>query len=303
MGESQMELFMPDPISDETFEALAFWYGYDVETPLDAVTVESVAFTSDFDVCAATPESTGDRSHIREKIVFSGPQFRVPCQLAIPVGAKQPLPCVLLLDGMGGSKDRWWENDGWPRGQLLLRGLFESGIAVLALDAQYHGERTADNNFEPPWAMMNNDPPRLHRALHMVIGSTVEGRRAIDYLEERTEIDGQRIGVLGQSLGAMMAFALSGIEPRLKAAVACVGPMFSRQRISPVTPHHFAKRNNTTACLMLMGREDQVTNNEESAFLFEQIATTEKKRVVYDSGHRLPPEFVPEAVNWFGKYL
>jgi len=31
MGESQMELFMPDPISDETFEALAFWYGYDVE--------------------------------------------------------------------------------------------------------------------------------------------------------------------------------------------------------------------------------------------------------------------------------
>ncbi len=54
---------------------------------------------------------------------------------------------------------------------------------------------------------------------------------------------------------------------------------------------------------MLMGREDEVTNGEDSEYLFEQIKTPEKKRTLYDSGHRLPPEYVPEAVSWFDNYL
>ncbi len=70
-----------------------------------------------------------------------------------------------------------------------------------------------------------------------------------------------------------------------------------------MTPHHFAARNETTPFLMLMGRQDGVTTEEESDFLFDQIKTTTKKRVIYESGHRLPPEYVPEATSWFMESL
>ena len=304
MTEAQMESFLPEPISDETFAALTYFFQYDLSIPLSATTVETIPYTKEFDVCEQPEEAGVEVHHTREKIVFSGGlNTRVPGQLAFPVDAPRPLPCVLVLDGIGGSKDRWWQKDGWPRGPLALGALFDAGYAVFAIDAQYHGERIGDNNFEPPGVLLWGDPPRPKTLLHAIVQSTVECRRALDYLETRAEIDPQRIGVMGQSMGGMMTFALSGIEPRVKAAVSCVVPMMPRQRICPLTPHHFATRNETVPLLMLMGREDEVANDEESEYLFEQIKTPEKKRVLYDSGHRLPPEYVPEAVSWFDEYL
>lgn len=46
----------------------------------------------------------------------------------------------------------------------------------------------------------------------------------IDVLERRSDVDGARVGVVGQSLGAIYAPLAAAGEPRLKACVANCGP-------------------------------------------------------------------------------
>jgi dienelactone hydrolase len=296
--------FLPEPVSDETFRALTFFFQPDPDAPLDARVVETSTFNRQFVVDVLVEDGDTEPHHTREKVVFNGLLgARVPGYLALPVGASQPLPCVLLLDGINGSKDRWWLRDAWPRGPLLIGALIDAGYAVLALDARLHGERSEVSDFEAPGQLLWGPSPRHPSLLQAIVSSVVECRRAIDYLETRPEIDSGRIGVLGQSMGGMQTFALTGVEPRLRAAVSCVIPMFPRQRLCPMTPHHHAARNDSIPLLMLTGREDGVSSLEEIDFLFEQVATPRKKHVFFDSGHRLPPEYVPEAVSWFREHL
>jgi predicted esterase len=51
---------------------------------------------------------------------------------------------------------------------------------------------------------------------------TVAARRAITFLEQQSEVDSDRIGLSGYSMGGMIT-ALAGIDPRLKAVVPFVG--------------------------------------------------------------------------------
>ena len=46
----------------------------------------------------------------------------------------------------------------------------------------------------------------------------------IDVLEDRHDIDGQQVGVVGQSLGALYAPLAAAGEPRIKACIANCGP-------------------------------------------------------------------------------
>jgi len=47
------------------------------------------------------------------------------------------------------SKDAWWSPSGYERAADLTRGLLESGYAVFAIDAQYHGERAVTIDYVP----------------------------------------------------------------------------------------------------------------------------------------------------------
>jgi dienelactone hydrolase len=46
----------------------------------------------------------------------------------------------------------------------------------------------------------------------------------IDFLADRPEVDSTRLGVVGQSLGALYAPRAAALEPRIKACVANCGP-------------------------------------------------------------------------------
>lgn len=58
----------------------------------------------------------------------------------------------------------------------------------------------------------------------MIVQSVIEYRRAIDYLETRSEIDTDKIGLIGYSIGGVMTFILTGIDSRIDVSVACVTP-------------------------------------------------------------------------------
>jgi len=57
----------------------------------------------------------------------------------------------------------------------------------------------------------------------------------IDVLERRNDVDGQRVGVVGQSLGAIYAPLAAAGEPRLKACIANCGP-YDWGRVLPQMP-------------------------------------------------------------------
>lgn len=271
------------PVSAEVFEVVRRVYDYDRTSPLNASVI-----------------ARQDRpAYVREKIIFSGMLgSRVPAYLALPKTRTGPVPIVLLLDGIQGSKERWFEPDSWPRGPLVTDSLIAAGIGVLALDARYHGERVAESDFRAPGLGGS-------AFQELFLPTVIDYRRALDYLTTRTEVDTSRVGALGLSMGGMMTFALSALDPRIKVAVAGVTPLtvFKDPAQVVVSPHTFVPFLRGIPVLMQMGRTDGFYNEPDVNSFYAMIPGTRKELVWYDSGHRLPPEYASRGVAWLRQHL
>lgn len=270
------------PVGAEGFAVLREFFRYDGDVPLDVRLVER-------------SEGPG---YVREKLVFQGIRdSRVPAYLALPTGGEPPYPCVMLLHGIGGSKEGWWRADASHSGRLLTDGLLAAGFCVLTLDAEYHGERLANNDYESA-TVFTFERGWMQRTRDMVVQSVVEHRRAIDVLEARDDVDTSRIGVVGYSMGGMMTFMLAALEPRVSAAVACVPPLLREDR-SPLAIHNYAPRIETQAFLLLVAQEDAANcTPEEARRLHDLIPSPARELGLYEGGHLLPPEWTARAAKW-----
>lgn len=114
--------------------------------------------------------------------------------LRFPSRDGQP-PLVLLLPGLDSTKEEffYWE-------QVFLR----RGLATFSLEGPGQGECGYTTHIRPDYE--------------------VAGRLAIDALARRTDIDVDRIGAAGVSLGGYYAARLAAFDPRLKAVVDLCGP-------------------------------------------------------------------------------
>jgi dienelactone hydrolase len=205
-------------------------------------------------------------------------------------------PIILLIDGIGGWKERWWQWSSWNRGRVLIDSLVSGGYAVVMIDAFASGERTHENDYETAETFVNKFPQFRDLALQ----NTIEHRRLLDYLATRNDIDTTRVACLGLSLGGMTTFYLAANEPRIKAGVAGVTPM---QRIPDVLwPGHYAPHVRVPM-LMLMGSTDAFYTKEQVERVFNAVASSQKKLVWYETGHRLPAEYAGAAVAWFREHL
>lgn len=57
----------------------------------------------------------------------------------------------------------------------------------------------------------------------VVVEMILDGRRALDWLSARSEVDQTRLGLVGVSHGAIVGSCLLGADPRLRAGVLCMG--------------------------------------------------------------------------------
>lgn len=279
-------------LSEEGCRTLASCYDYDKSIPLEPRVVEVLK------------KNDGGR----EKIVFRGVQgFLVPAYFQLPADRKAPFPCVLLLHGWSGSKENWWDDDNYISGGKVRKALLAAGFAVFALDAQCHGDRIAQNDFAP--VNHYSDPKAIvpgrkgYFSQPDIYMQTVRDyRRAIDYLETRPEIDSKRIGVVGYSMGGHQTFLLTGVEPRIKAAVAVSAPA-EKSKWSPVAPQNFIDGIGDRPFLTIIGRSDELCSLGHAQALQKMIKSPTKDQVLFDAGHKLPPDYVPHAVGWLQKYL
>ncbi len=73
-------------------------------------------------------------SHRIFKVYFrSVNNERVPALISIPSTGTPPYPCLIMLHGYGGSKGDM---------KNLAKFAAENGYAIIAIDAQFHGERS-----------------------------------------------------------------------------------------------------------------------------------------------------------------
>lgn len=243
----------------------------------------------------------------RRKFVFRGAQgFLVPGLIETPKEGKQPWPTVLLLHGWSGSKDDWWRDDGYLSGGLMRKALLKSGYAVVALDAATHGDRSSEidfqhvNPFEDPKA-----PPQrsLFSFAEIAVQTVKDHRRCLDFLIGRGEIDPKRIGLVGYSMGGMNAFYLLSVEPRIKAAVACVPPLQSAG-YGPASPVDYTWGVGAKPLLMLMGKKDELGDFGRVSASYERYIKGRNTEIRwFDSGHKLPPEWTAEAITWLRPQL
>lgn len=278
------------PLSDQAYDVLKYFYDYDTTIPLEARVVE----VKDY-------EDT-----VRRKVVYRGVHgFLVPGYLEIPKAAKAPYPVILLMHGWSGNKEGWWADENFIYGGIARKALLEKGFAVFAIDAQGHGDRIAENDYQVVNISTDEGaPPRMNyfTLRDIIVQTAVDYRRGIDYLATRGDIDMDRIGVLGYSMGGFHSFALTAMEPRIKAAVGCVVPVAWRPDLV-LDPASYVKGFGKTPYLMLMGKDDGLCDEAHAKELYGLIENDNTAIQIFDSEHKLPVSYVPEAVAWLVKWL
>lgn len=160
----------------------------------------------------------------------------VPAWFVRPAGAEGKLPVVLFNHSHGGNyhvgKDELIKGAAYlqtPPFAELLTGL---GYAALGIDAWGFGERSVRTEAEifkemlwtgkVLWGMMVYD-----------------GLRAVDYLCTRPDVDPDRIGTLGMSMGGTMAWWLAALDERIRFCVdLCSLADYDTMRETRAFNHH-----------------------------------------------------------------
>ena len=111
-----------------------------------------------------------------------------------------------------------------------------------------------------------------------------------------------RVGLIGYSMGGFSAFALTAVEARIKAAVACVAPTAWGTDVV-LAPANYVPAIGDRPFCMLNGVNDEIcvaTHGRELYALLEGPNTNLK---FYDADHTLPAEWAADAVSFIAPKL
>jgi eukaryotic-like serine/threonine-protein kinase len=150
-------------------------------------------------------------------------------------------------------------------------------------------------------------PAGIQRAT--ALGYYEDASRVLDYLATRADMDTERVGFMGVSLGAgSIGPLLLATEPRLKTAVLISGGLNIVEDVHPMLDATNYAPRITVPVLMVNGRFDQLYPYEQAQRpLFALLGTPSdrKAHVVFDVGHvDFPPNSLARVTSdWFDRYL
>ena len=216
---------------------------------------------------------------------------RVPATLLLPPGARSA-PVVLLLHGFSSSKERMVQSVG--------RALQRRGIASLALDLPFHGERDGGRA-----AIPYRNPLALVTAWTTAVR---EARAAIEWLAAQPEADAERIGALGYSLGGFLALMTASEEPAVRVVtIAAAGDLpdttpYAALVRRAVDPLRAVRKLRGRPLLLVNGRRDTTTRPAQAERLFA-YAEEPKELRWYEGGHWPPASAIDDAAQWMAERL
>ncbi|MDB5338665.1 MAG: putative dienelactone hydrolase [Planctomycetaceae bacterium] len=203
----------------------------------------------------------------RERVLISTTGwFRIPAYVLIPKGLKNPAPAIVDLHSHGGmflfgkekvidlgtnhpAMTKYHEQN--YSGRPTATALVKRGYVVISIDAFMFGERRVllDEDLKFGWDRSKyslDDVQQLNQKCRakestvakslVLAGATWPGvvnfddRRVVEYLTTRPEVDAQRIGCVGISMGGYRSAYLAAMDERIKAAcvvgfMSSLGPM------------------------------------------------------------------------------
>jgi hypothetical protein len=253
----------------------------------------------------------------------------VPALLLIPKRLQRPAPGLLFIHWHAGMYDLGKEQ--------LLRGtnvqpayapvLAEMGVVTLAIDSWCFGERQHDRDGhrgeEDTFKLM------LWRGQVLWGMMIFDEFRALSYLAGREEVDPQRLGVSGMSMGSTKSWWLAALDPRLKLTIdlCCLTDFESLIGAHGLSGHgvyyfvpSLLKQFDTTGInelivprphLSVNGRKDPLTPpvgvekiREKLLPLYRQHGREEDCRIeLFDCAHEETPEMRSMIIDWMRRHL
>lgn len=237
-----------------------------------------------------------------ERVTIPFPGRDLQGVLRRPVGVVRP-PVVLLVSGLDSTKE-----EAGPHEAALLR----RGVATLAFDGPGQGEAEYDlpmrHDFEVP------------------VGA------AIDLLATRDDVDGDRVGLWGRSLGGHYVVRAAALEPRVRACVSLSGSYrvldtWERRpglnRMAYVVRSHSASEEEAAGrlaafdlagvteqvtCPMYVvgGTADRLTSHEVAIRIASEVRGPVRLNVIEGGTHtgsNKPYAYRPEAADWLAATL
>lgn len=313
--------------------------------------------------CAPRPEvlervDCGD--HVREKVTFSTtPDVRVPAYVLIPKSGPARHPAVLLLHDHGaffvwGKEKLIALPDEHPAltafkqqsygGRSVGDELVKRGYVVMAIDMLYWGERRMRLPGDPPeWQDREKMSEEQVRAFNQrsssntwLIGNGLfeagvtwagvmltDDLRSVDYLCSRPDVDPERVGCCGLSVGGFRSAHLAGLHPRIKAAVVvgwmCSYPTMLRKHLTSIgfwatepglqqylDLPDVAAMNVPGSLMVIMGTKDALFPLAGIQAAYDKIAATYRKAgvpthfrgLLYDGPHEFNVQMQEKAFEW-----
>jgi len=144
-------------------------------------------------------QSTEDKGKyiFHEMEINTTPNRRIKVVLTLPKNARGPFPAIVAVAGHGGTRHTCYVKAGYHRCAHVLA---EQGYITISTRVSQHKVYEEGRTLmgERLWDLM----------------------RCVDFLTSHEEVDQQRIGCLGNSLGGEMVMWLAAIDERMKAAVS-----------------------------------------------------------------------------------
>jgi dipeptidyl aminopeptidase/acylaminoacyl peptidase len=173
-------------------------------------------------------------------------------------------PVVIMLPGLDSTKEEL---------QATAEYLLARGLATIAIDGPGQGESEYELPIEPAYEKVTT--------------------AVVDYLIGRDDIDAEKIGLFGVSLGGYYAVRSAAYEPRLKAVVDLAGPYrfdLDWDALPPQTRATFKVRSHAAS--------DEEAQERAAAVTLEDGASrvTKPLLVVHGARDRIVPAYHAERI-------
>jgi len=154
---------------------------------------------------------------IEHGYIYSEKDEKVPMLIYKPISAQTKLPAVIFLHGTGGKKDE-------ARIKSILYQLTKRGIIGVAIDARFHGDRIpggahGSKEYVEAATRAWENTDKAHQTHPFLWDTSYDLWRVTDYLCTRPDVDANRLGMGGISMGGIETWMAASVDPRIKVAV------------------------------------------------------------------------------------
>ena len=226
-------------------------------------------------------------------------------------------PLVILCHAFQSSKEFWQEK---------MLSLARAGYYAVALDNRGHGERK-----EPDFKsqVFENDGFNLYEVRRLIKETADDIPILIDHFLTHENVDAERIGMIGVSMGGFIAFRALVIDDRIRVAAPVIAspyfderprdvPLVNRPEINRAlddysrefSPAYYPGQFYPRAVLIQVGGQDKHLDAGRVRLFYEKLKpyyrrTPAKLMFIQEenSGHEFTASMWRNVTKWFNKHL